>query len=92
MIDRRTTPLPLPTRRGLTREQSADYVGVSPTKFDEMVLDGRMPSPKEIDARRAWDRHALDIAFDALPNKGGKAPSGEAGHEIGNDWDRRKMQ
>jgi hypothetical protein len=43
------------------------YVGISVTKFDAMVVDGRMPGPKQIDARKVWDLHALDSAFDALP-------------------------
>ena len=54
--------------RGLSRSEAAAYIGISPTKFDEMVLDGRMPSAKRVDARRVWDRRALDAAFDALPN------------------------
>jgi hypothetical protein len=52
--------------RGLSRVQSAEYVGVSPTKFDELVDDGRMPKPKRIDGRRLWDVRALDRAFDRL--------------------------
>jgi hypothetical protein len=32
-----------------------------------MVEDGRMPKPKQINVRRVWDRHKLDLAFDALP-------------------------
>lgn len=52
--------------RGLRREQAAAYVGVGTTKFDEMVGDGRMPSPKTIDARRVWDRFRLDACFDNL--------------------------
>lgn len=32
-----------------------------------MVFDGRMPQPKRIDARKVWDRSALDAYFDALP-------------------------
>lgn len=32
-------------RRGLRREEAARYVGISPTKFDELVTDGRMPEP-----------------------------------------------
>lgn len=59
--------LPPPTRRGLHREESAAYVGISPTKFDAMVGDGRMPKPKQIDGRRVWDVRALDRAFDQLP-------------------------
>lgn len=54
--------------RGLARVHAAIYIGVSPSKFDEMVDDGRMPKPKCVDRRRVWDRHALDAAFDALPD------------------------
>jgi predicted DNA-binding transcriptional regulator AlpA len=57
--------MPFP-RRGLNREQAAFYVGVSASKFDELVKDGRMPRPKRIDSRRIWDVRALDLAFDGL--------------------------
>ena len=59
-------PLNLPPR-GLSRTEAAAYIGVSPTKFDEMVKDGRMPKPKRVDTRSIWDRVRLDIAFDGLP-------------------------
>lgn len=62
-------PASLPPR-GLCRVFAAAYIGVSPSKFDEMVKDGRMPRPKRIDGRVLWDRRAIDIAFDALPNDG----------------------
>lgn len=65
-------------RRGLSREEAAVYIGVSVRKFDEMVADGRMPRAKVIDARRVWDTHRLDIAFDALPTDG---------EEVSNPWD-----
>jgi predicted DNA-binding transcriptional regulator AlpA len=52
--------------RGLSRVEAADYVGVSPSLFDAMVDDGRMPPPKRINARVVWDRFKLDEAFDAL--------------------------
>ena len=54
--------------RGLSRVQSAAYVGVGTTKFDEMVADGRMPKPKRVDGRNIWDRLELDEAFAALPS------------------------
>ena len=54
--------------RGLCREKASEYVGVSPTLFDEMVKDGRMPAPKAINSRRVWDLRALDLAFDGLPD------------------------
>ena len=53
-------------RRGLSCAESADYIGVSITKFLEMVDDGRMPKAKHIDRRRIWDIRRLDAAFDAL--------------------------
>ena len=58
-------PANLPPR-GLNREAAAQYIGVSPVKFDELVEDGRMPKPKRIDSRNVWDRRALDLAFDRL--------------------------
>ncbi len=53
---------------GLSRVQSAVFVGVGTTLFDEMVKDGRMPSPKKINAKNAWYRPALEEAFVALPS------------------------
>ena len=58
-------PLSLPPR-GLSREQAAAYVGVSPSLFDILIKDGRMPGPKRINSRVIWDRLKLDAAFDAL--------------------------
>ena len=54
--------------RGLSRVQAAVYVGVSPSLFDAMVKDGRMPQPKRINSRTVWDRKHLDDAFEALPD------------------------
>ena len=60
------TVLP-PQKRGLSRVESAGYVGVGTSKFDTMVSDGRMPDPKRIDGRRVWDVRAIDKAFEELP-------------------------
>jgi hypothetical protein len=69
--------------RGLCRETAAAYWSISPSKFDQLVLDGRAPKPKRIDNRKVWDRRELDLAFDALPAEGeGTAISG-------NPWDAR---
>jgi predicted DNA-binding transcriptional regulator AlpA len=70
----RNTPTDRPQRTidvpcgvlGLSREQSARYIGISPSLFDQLVKDGRMPKPKRINARTVWDRRKLDEAFDAL--------------------------
>ena len=56
--------------RGLSRVQSAAYIGISPSLFDEMVKDGRMPQPIRINSRVLWDRLQLDEAFAALSDSG----------------------
>lgn len=53
--------------RGMNREEAARYIGVSPRKFDELVVSGRMPKPKRIDGRAVWDRVGLDVAFADFP-------------------------
>lgn len=58
-------PQSLPPR-GLSREQAAAYVGISPSLFDMLVKDGRMPKPKRINARTVWDRLQVDTAFAVL--------------------------
>ena len=58
-------------RRGLSREDSAMYLGVSPSKFDEMREDGRVGPSKLIDNRKVWDVRHLDDVFDNLPTENG---------------------
>ena len=57
--------------RGLSRPQAAAYIGVSPSLFDQLVRDGRMPCAKRINGRVVWDRRRLDEAFDALDDGAG---------------------
>jgi hypothetical protein len=45
------------------------YIGISASKFDELVAAGRMPRPVKIDGRKLWDIRALDLAFDGLPSE-----------------------
>ncbi len=52
--------------RGISREVAAQYIGISASKFDELVADGRMPKPLQVDGRKVWDRRAIDIYFDRL--------------------------
>ena len=68
--------------RGLSRVEAAQYVGVSPSLFDTMVHDGRMPVPKVINTRRVFDRFELDAAFADLPN------TEEAAEQ--NPWHRKR--
>ena len=62
---RKSQLIPLAPRE-LSRVQAAAYVGVSPSLFDELVKDGRMPRPKRINSRTVWDRIRLDEAFEAI--------------------------
>jgi hypothetical protein len=57
----------LPLRRGLSEPEAAVYIGVSPSKFRELVGAGVMPRPHLIGRRRVWDIDDLDSAFKALP-------------------------
>jgi hypothetical protein len=66
-VGNRSARLPV-MPRGLSRAEAASYVGISPTMFDALVKDGRMPPPKRINARTVWDIRQLDDAFDALSN------------------------
>ena len=78
MVRNTVSSLPLSLApRGLSRVQVAEYIGVGVTKFDELVVDGRMPRPKRIDGRIVWDRVKLDEAFNALDDEA--APT--------NEWD-----
>jgi excisionase family DNA binding protein len=62
---------PPPERRGLSRGEAAEYIGVGVSKFDALVADKRMPAPKRIDGRRVWDRRQVDRAFDCLDGGAG---------------------
>jgi hypothetical protein len=64
MSPRPDKPIP---RRGLSRVEAAIYLGISPSKFDQMRADGRVGPPKAIDGRKVFDIRMLDDAFDALP-------------------------
>ena len=55
--------------RGLDRIKAAAYVGVSPSLFDQMTADGRMPSPRIVNTRKIWDRRELDLSFENLPKR-----------------------
>jgi hypothetical protein len=57
---------PVP-RRGLSRVEAAIYLGISPSKFDELRKDGRVGPARLIDGRKVWDVRDLDLAFEALP-------------------------
>lgn len=57
-------------RRGLRREEAATYLGLSPSMFDLMVSDGRLPKPLKFGSASVWDMRLLDRQFDE-PGDGG---------------------
>jgi hypothetical protein len=63
----RKAGLPRVNRRGYSRIDASYYMGVSPSKFDEMRKDGRIRPARMIDGRKVWDIHDLDEAFEELP-------------------------
>ena len=66
---------PIP-RRGLRKDEAAAYIGVSPSKFDQLVTDKKMPTPFKIDGCVIWDIRTLDAAFDEISGLG----------NAGDDW------
>jgi len=70
MARQNALPPTLPPRL-VGRTAAAAYLSVSPTKFDVLVKEGKMPPPKRLgDRRKAWDVRALDAAIDDLPDDG----------------------
>jgi hypothetical protein len=57
---------PVP-RRGLSRVEAALYLGISPSKFDELRKDGQVGPAHILGGRKVWDKRDLDETFDALP-------------------------
>jgi predicted DNA-binding transcriptional regulator AlpA len=55
--------------RWLRRAEAARWVSLSPSKFDQVVKDGRLPAPKMIDGVVLWDRYRLDDAVELFPVK-----------------------
>jgi hypothetical protein len=66
MTPRIERPVP---RRGLSRVEAAMYLGISPSKFDELRRDGRVGPAKILDGRKIFAIEMLDEFFDALPNE-----------------------
>jgi predicted DNA-binding transcriptional regulator AlpA len=66
----------------VSREAAAALIGISPSKFDMLVSDGRMPQPRELDSRVLWDVEEVRAAWRALPRRG------ELAQDVGSAWDK----
>jgi hypothetical protein len=56
-------------RRGLSRVEAAMYLGISPSKFDELRKAGRIGPAKILDGRKLFAIETLDEFFDGLPDE-----------------------
>jgi excisionase family DNA binding protein len=74
----------LPLRRGLSEQEAAIYLSLSPSFFRRLVDQGLMPRPRVAGGRRIWDIEELDVAFKALPREGGEETSLRA--VVGDSW------
>jgi hypothetical protein len=59
---------PVP-RRGLSRIEAATYLGISPSKFDELRTANRIAPPKVLDGRLIFTVERLDEFLDSLPRR-----------------------
>lgn len=66
----------------VSREAAAALVGISPSKFDMLVSDGRMPQPRALDGRVLWDVEEVRAAWRSVPRRG------EAVQDAGSAWDK----
>ncbi len=71
---RDVTPM-LPIVLGLPELEAAAAIGVSTTKFREMVEKKLMPEPRLADGKLVYDIDELRSAFKALPHRGEDAES-----------------
>jgi hypothetical protein len=56
--------------RGMRLDRAAAYVGLSPSKFLELVEQGIFAKPKRWDGCVVWDRLELDAAFEGESDEG----------------------
>jgi hypothetical protein len=59
----------LPIVFGLSEEEAAAAVGISQTKFRDLVTQKRMPTARRVDGRKIYDVDELRLAFKALPHE-----------------------
>ena len=58
----------------LGRIKLAEELDVSPTTVDDLVKDGRLPSPRKIKSRVLWLRSEVEAAVEDWPLRDQPAP------------------
>lgn len=66
---RRDVTTALPIVFGLPELEAAASIGLSQTKFREMVVAGVMPEPRIVGGKRVYDVDELRAAFKAMPHR-----------------------
>jgi excisionase family DNA binding protein len=51
--------------RALRADDAANYLGMSRSKFLDLVADGILPKPRRGHGLVLWDRRELDVAFES---------------------------
>lgn len=67
---RQAVTVALPIVLGLPEIEAAAAVGVSQTKFIQLVADGAMPQPRVVGGKLVYDIDELRAAFKCLPHRG----------------------
>lgn len=75
--NRQAVTVALPIVLGLPEIEAAASIGVSATKFRELVADGRMPRPRNVGGKLSYDIDELRAAYKAMPHQGDDAPEVE---------------
>lgn len=75
---------------GVTREQAAGLLSISPSLFDSAVEAGTMPQPRVLRGRNIWDIDELWASFRALPHKVEVASDLDEAQRQGNAFDNAK--
>ena len=71
------------TKLGFRRTEAAAFIGVSASKFDQMVKAGDMPEAHLMSGIKIWRADELRAAFDRLTGRG---EAGEVSPQ--EEWDK----
>jgi hypothetical protein len=69
--NRQAVTAALPIVLGLPELEAAASIGVSGTKFRELVAQGLMPRPRVVGGKLSYDIDELRAAYKAMPHQGG---------------------
>jgi len=73
-------------RRGFTRVEAAEIIGIGTDLFDRAVASGALPQPRVIGTRCLWDIVELNRAFDELPHRNASQNLNDAQSSVGTDF------